>query len=253
MTDSEQKRSELMSPSNDIFSLKRLFVLLLIFNMSNAQISFSLSSDGEVMNASNCDFNGNDIGSVTNTNSVAQCGVSCAGNPNCYFFTYNPTTLTCWLKKQAFGTNSAANSPGASCGYVIARPINGFNFVSGGSGLVKIAPGCDFAWNDIGSATVPNADQCGLKCALNPNCDHFTYNPSTTTCYLKKPVPAGSNKVAASSPGASCGYVTTRPTCDCDYFFAAKNIKAILLQLLFDGGSGCKVSKSAPSGLVDIN
>ena len=172
MTNSEQKRSGLMSPSNDIFSLKRLwFVLLLIFDMANA-FNFVLSSDGQVMTSPDCDFTGNDIGSAivstTNTNNVAQCGVRCAKNPNCNYFTYNPTTLMCWLKK---------------------------------------------------------------------------------------PYPVGGNIIAAISPGAFCGYVIARPqaTCDCDYFQpngGILDVRANILQFLFGGGSGCKVSKQAPIGLV---
>ena len=169
MTNSEQKRSGLMSPSNDISSLKRLwFVLLLIFDMANAQINFVPSSDGQVKTSPNCDFTGNDIGSIRNSN-LAQCGVSCAGNANCDHFTYNPTTLTCWIKKPPAGSNTAAeNSPGNFCGYVIAR---------------------------------------------------------------------------------------AQATCDCDYFQpngGITDVRANILQFLFGGGSGCKVSKQAPSGQVDI-
>ena len=74
---------------------------------------------------------------------------------------------------------------------------------------MKTAANCDFNGNDIANIGTTSADLCGASC-VDPNCYYFTYNPATTTCWLKKPFPAASNVIAAISTGASCGYVNTR-------------------------------------------
>ena len=277
MTNSEQKRSGLMSPSNDIFSLKRLwFVLLLIFDMANA-FNFVLSSDGQVMTSPDCDFTGNDIGSAivstTNTNNVAQCGVRCAKNPNCNYFTYNPTTLMCWLKKPFPAGSVPAVSAGPSCGYVVKRPSTldtcSCDYSSPGCRVTKAAsPG--EACNCV-IQFVPSSSQYSPPSLICKGNVIACLDPSSFSCRYP-----GTDQLSCLQGQGNClGYPPTPPpttttttttstttitppvggTCDCDIQFEFPELyRAYIIRAVFGASlaSGCKVSHLAPSGLVNI-
>ena len=178
-------------------------------NPSTNALNFQSANSGQIMSASNCDFPGNDI--VRIPGPITDCGSYCASNINCDHFTYGNNY--CWLKQA--DNPVASSAQGALCGYVVNRTANAyFNFILASGGLVMAASGCDFNGNDIGSTTFPynGNDNCAGQCASNPGCDHFTYNPATTTCWFKKansPVPTGSSSSASGS--VYCGYVINRP------------------------------------------
>ena len=135
--------------------------------------------------------------------------------PTCNYFMWNSTSSVCSLVKipAGLGNNlSPAPVPNSKnyCGKVIARPVSVYNFANSIDGEVMTAADCDFSGKVIGGVIFNYVTLCGANCAGNSTCDHFTYNPTTTTCWLKTPFPAGSNVTATISTGASCGYVTTR-------------------------------------------
>lgn len=100
--------------SNPILSTAILLTALTF----SAAYNFQSGSNGLVMWAYNCDFNGHDIAKEATAGD--NCGGICASNTQCTHFTYSEGF--CFMKK-------AANPPptdlkGAICGWVQNRPSN---------------------------------------------------------------------------------------------------------------------------------
>ena len=87
----------------------------------------------------------------------------------------------------------------------------GFNFVLGlNDDLFKWAEKCDFNGYDIGKMTNSSLGSCGNACAAKLNCDRFSFDDVTATCFLKNwPT---SNPAPKFKVSFYCGYVIGRPT-----------------------------------------
>ena len=71
--------------------------------------------------AEKCDFNGYDIGKMTNS-SLGSCGYACAANLNCTRFSFDDVTATCFLKNWPTSNPAPKFKVSFYCGYVIGSP-----------------------------------------------------------------------------------------------------------------------------------
>ena len=71
--------------------------------------------------AEKCDFNGYDIGKMTNS-SLGSCGIACAANLNCTRFSFDDVTATCFMKNWPTSNPAPKFKVSFDCGYVIGRP-----------------------------------------------------------------------------------------------------------------------------------
>ena len=91
-----------------------LVVLLLVISATNA-FDWKWGSNNQVKWASNCDFNGHDIGSQGSR--AEDCGNLCVSNQQCTHFTH--WNGVCYMKNANYPT--ASDSNGAVCGWVDNR------------------------------------------------------------------------------------------------------------------------------------
>ena len=96
-----------------------LVALLLVISTTNA-FNWQWGSNNQVKWASNCDFNGHDIGSQGSR--AEDCGNLCVSNQQCTHFTH--WNGVCYMKKANYPT--ARDSNGAVCGWVDNRSEKSF-------------------------------------------------------------------------------------------------------------------------------
>lgn len=101
-----------------------LVALLLVISTTNA-FNWQWGSNNQVKWASNCDFNGHDIGSQGSR--AEDCGDLCVSNQQCTHFTH--WNGVCYMKKANYPT--ARDSNGAVCGWVDNRKGGGGGGESG--------------------------------------------------------------------------------------------------------------------------
>lgn len=114
------------------------------------------------------DRGGNDYTSAT-TSTVAACRALCESAGACRAFTWNHTTLKCWLKKGASDPRPSAQG------------------VSGLPARLELAtdrPGGDYA-----TLSFARAEQCAAACARDGACKAWTF-VNGGACWLKSTVPA---------------------------------------------------------------
>ena len=100
-----------------------VLVLLLFIDHSGAY-NFQFGSNNQVMWASGCDFNGNDIIQVTSA--ASDCGGICTNNSDCDHFTWSSSN--CHLKQASNPTPTDCGF-GCVCGFVINRsPASNFKY-----------------------------------------------------------------------------------------------------------------------------
>ena len=103
--------------------------------------------------------------------SAVECQRQCHGVQNCEFWTYQPSTNSCYMKESG------------------ATPVHGEGLISG----PRICPGpvdcsqsgIDLFGGGILDTQVANALACQYQCTAVADCAFWTFIPSTSRCYMK--------------------------------------------------------------------
>jgi hypothetical protein len=150
----------------------------------------------------NWNYTGNNIGSPTTALNYRSCCSQCANNEQCNAFTWNPVTTSCTMKTSV-GTGGISSSNV----YSGARA----NFCPG----MKMKLSWNYVSNDLYAPTTEvDYHACCLKCTVDEQCNAFTWDGSTGSCYLKSSTGTGGS---SSMDVYYSGYRLTNAvnTCSC--------------------------------------
>ncbi|XP_042370642.1 coagulation factor XI-like [Plectropomus leopardus] len=147
----------------------------------------------------NIDIPSHDI-QVQSSASYQHCQALCSYHPKCTHFSYVSQNFKCYLKSNYHELNKRYRK-----GITSGLPTRFCHLDT--SWLFQRYEGVDFPFDDIGRAHAASVEECQRICDEEPNCQHYTYVPSSHFCYLKRvitiPNPPRVNKLANVVSGFS--------------------------------------------------
>ena len=222
-------------------------MLVNLFSATLSAIPWDEGDGGKVSWSVNCEFwSSTDI--VDKILNAETCGLECYNNAQCTHFTHK--NGHCYLRKIESSEGSPVKSPGSMCGFIRSRvpqpwPTS-YDFLSamnclckpkgthsdvqtlrlendgsivqlnwrndGEGGQISWAEYCDVSGFDLkfGETKPASKENCQKDCLDNSECNNFTYNQDTGTCYLKSIPPEVVNPPMFGYREAFCGYVRSR-------------------------------------------
>ena len=150
-------------------------------------------------------FDGNDIKSIKNVRSINICQWTCENEPLCAYWTFEPSTKTCFLKYAVHGIveNSGFTSGPKHCMTDSDREKE--------KAISCMENDVDFNGDFVRDIAGSTIEDCELRCQRAGDCKYFTFVPSNGKCHLKHSM--GTRKVGTGLKSGPAWCPASKSTC----------------------------------------